>query len=353
MDKGRLETFALKVWEYKQGEIVSLMVHLGDQLGLYKAMAGAGSLSADELARRTGLSERWVLEWLRGQGAAGLLETFDGETFELSDEGAEVLAKEGESVWFAAGAFNGCALPLETIPRLMDAFRTGRGLSYEELGPVAAHNVERFTAPWTELVLVPTILPRLSGVVERLETGTKAVDVGCGAGVALVALAAAFPASNFEGFDPSSNALKRARKNVKEAGLSNVSFRLAPAAGLPSNPTYDFVLTLDCLHDMPHPAEAIASIRRAITPEGTWLIKDVRSGPNWAENLRNPMLAMMYGMSVATCLSSGLSEPGGAGLGTLGFHPKLAEEMCLEAGFTRFAVHDFGDPANLYYEVRP
>lgn len=353
MDKAKLENLALQVWGYKQGEIVSLMIHLGDQLGLYEAMTGAGPLSADELAQRTGLTQRWVLEWLRSQGAAGLLETTDGEVFELSEEAAEVLAREDESVWFAGGAFNGGAVPPETIPRLMDAFRTGRGLSYEEMGPAAAHGVERFTAPWTKLVLVPHILPSLSGVVEGLEAGIRVVDVGCGAGVALVALAAAFPASQFDGFDPSSNALERARAQVREAGLSNVSLHLAPAAGLPTEPAYNFVLTLDCLHDMPKPAEAMAAIRRAITPEGTWLIKDVRCSPSWEENMRNPVLAMMYGMSVATCMSSALSEPGGAGLGTVGLHPRLAEEMCREAGFTRFTEHDFGDPANLYYEVRP
>jgi hypothetical protein len=113
------------------------------------------------------------------------------------------------------------------------------------------------------------------------------------------------------------------------------------------------MLTLDCIHDMPRPAEAIAAIRRALAADGTWLIKDIRAGASWRDNQRNPVLAMMYGTSVATCLSSALSEPGGAGLGTLGFHPALAETMCRQAGFTRFLVHDFDDPANLYYEVRP
>src|SRR5256885_706922 len=103
---------------------------------------------------------------------------------------------------------------------------------------------------------------------------------------------------------------------------------------------------------MPHPAEAMAAIRRAIKPDGTWLIKDIRSGSTWQHNLRNPVLAMMYGTSVASCMSSALSEPGGAGLGTLGFPREVAERMTRDAGFTRFAVHDFGDPANLYYEVR-
>ncbi len=353
MDSDALAALSLRVWGYKQGEVVGLMIHLGDQLGLYRAMAGRGPLRADELAALTGLHARWLLEWLRCQGAAGLVETADGDRFELTPEGAAVLANDNESVFFAAGAFTGAALPTEVIPRLADAFRTGRGLSYEDLGPSAAHAVERCTAPWTKVVLVPQILPALSGVVERLTAGARVADVGCGSGVALVALATAYPASRFEGYDPSTHALDRAGEKVAEAGLTNVVLHCAPAAGLPAEPTYDFMLTLDCVHDMPRPAEAIAAIRRSLRPDGTWLIKDIRSAATWAENLRNPMLALMYGTSVATCMSSALSEPGGAGLGTLGLHPELAEQMCREAGFATFTVHDFGDPANLYYEVRP
>jgi SAM-dependent methyltransferase len=132
-----------------------------------------------------------------------------------------------------------------------------------------------------------------------------------------------------------------------------VTFHLAGAADLPAEPTFDLVLTFDCIHDMPHPAEAIAAIRRAVRPDGTWLIKDIRAKATWEENRRNPVLAMLYGTSVASCMSSALSEPGGAGLGTLGFHRDRAEQMCRDAGFTSFVVHDVGDPANLYYEVRP
>ena len=110
---------------------------------------------------------------------------------------------------------------------------------------------------------------------------------------------------------------------------------------------------LDCLHDMPRPAGAAAAIRRAVRPDGTWLIKDIRSGPAWRDNLRNPVLALMYGLPVTSCLSPGPSEPGGAGPGTPGLHPRLAGQMCRETGFSRFTRHDFDDPVNLYYEVRP
>jgi ubiquinone/menaquinone biosynthesis C-methylase UbiE len=171
--------------------------------------------------------------------------------------------------------------------------------------------------------------------------------------VALCTLADAFPASRFEGFDPSHHAIDRARARVGTSGLSNVDLHVVGAEGLPSDGRYALVMTLDCIHDMPRPGQAIAAIRRAIQPEGTWLIKDIRSGPNWPDNVKNPVLALMYGTSVACCMSSALSEQGGAGLGTLGFHPDLAERMCRDAGFTRFRIHDVEDPANLYYEVRP
>jgi 2-polyprenyl-3-methyl-5-hydroxy-6-metoxy-1,4-benzoquinol methylase len=353
IDQDRLAEFALKVWGYKQGEVVALMIHLGDRLGIYRAMAGQPPMDAPQLADRTGLHERWLLEWLRSQAAAGLLESDDGVEFQLTREGAEVLADESGSLWFAAGAFLGSVAAPDVVERLSDAFRTGRGLSYDDLGPSAAHGVERMLAPWTRLALVPRILPALEDVVVKLEQGARVADVGCGSGVALMAMAAAYPKSAFVGYDPSRHAIARAESNRASNDLTNVDLHNEAAVDLPATPTYDLILTLDCIHDMPQPAEAIAAIRSAIQPQGTWLIKDIRSGPKWSDNLRNPMLAMMYGTSVATCMSSALSEPGGAGLGTLGFHPQLAEQMCRRAGFTRFTVHDFDDPANLYYEVRP
>jgi 2-polyprenyl-3-methyl-5-hydroxy-6-metoxy-1,4-benzoquinol methylase len=352
-DQDRLAEFALHVWRYKQGEVVSLMIHLGDRLGLYRAMAGQGPMTAASLAARTQLNERWLYEWLRGQAAAHLVDSTDGEMFELSPEGAEVLANEEESLWFAAGAFLGGIAPPEVVDRVADAFRTGRGLSFDERGPSGAHDAERSLAPWTRLALVQRVLPALDGVCARLEEGARVADVGCGAGVALVAMATAFPNSSFEGFDPSHEAIDLARARISENELANVTLHQAAAEDLPDRPVYDLVVTLDCIHDMPKPAEAMGAIRRAIRPDGTWLLKDIRTAASWDANQRNPMLAMMYGMSVVACMSCGLSQPGGLGLGTLGLYPELAEAMCREAGFTSFVVHDFDDPSNLYYEVRP
>ena len=351
LDRDAVAAYALKVWSYKQGELVSLMVHLGGRLGLYRALDGAGPLSAAELAQRTGLQERWLLEWLRNQAAAGLVEYNAGDRFELSAVGSAVLADEDKSLAFAAGAFGEPPAP-EIVARMADAFRTGIGLSYEDLGTTAAHRTERMLGPWARLALVPTVIPALDGVESKLESGARVADVGCGAGVALLAMAAAYPRSEFHGYDPSSHAIERAREKAEQGGLGNVELHVAGGESLPREPSFDFVITFDCIHDMTRPDAVMRAIRRALEPDGTWLIKDIRSRPTFEENLRNPLLALLYGFSVSACMSSALSEPGGAGLGTLGFHPDVARRMTSEAGFGRFEIRDFDDPANLYYEVR-
>jgi len=352
MDADQAALFAFRVWSYKQGEMVSLLIHLGDRLGLYRALDGAGAVTAQEFATRTGLHERWLREWLRGNAAAELLVSDDGESFELTPEGAAVLAQEESSLLFAGGAFTAPFEP-SVLDELADAFRTGIGLPYDRLGPSGAHSTERSLGPWARMALVPRIIPALDGVAERLERGALVVDVGCGAGVALTALASAYPNSTFHGYELSRHALDRAAARVKEQGLTNFELFHTRAEELPADGRYDFVLTFDCLHDMTRPADTIAAIRHAIADDGTWLIKDIRCDDSWATNRRNPMLALFFGFSVTTCMSSALSEPGGAGLGTVGFTSQVAEQMVRDAGFTRFQVHDFEDPANLYYEVRP
>ena len=344
--------FAFNVWSYKQGEVVSLMIHLGDRLGLYRALDGLGPVTAGELAGKTGLEERWLLEWLRGQAAARLLDYHDGDRFELTAVGREVLSNESDSLAFAAGAFGEPTSPA-IVEKLAEAFRTGIGLSYQDLGPSAAHRTERMLGPWARLALVPTVLPALEDVCAKLERGALVADVGCGSGVALIAMAAAYPNSTFHGFDPTEHATARAKEAATEAGVGNLEVFTRGGEELPNEPTYDFVITFDCIHDMPHPERVIRAIRSAIKPDGTWLIKDIRSTSDVRENFKNPLLAMMYGFSVSACMSSALSEPGGAGLGTLGFNPEVAREMTAECGFSRFEEHDFQDPANLYYEVRP
>jgi ubiquinone/menaquinone biosynthesis C-methylase UbiE len=351
-DPDKAAALAFKVWDYKQGELVSLMFHIGDRLGLYPTLAELGTTTADGLASETGLHARWLTEWLRSQAAAGILESADGNTFTMSPEAVAVMADDQNSLFYAAGTFQG-PMPQTTLDGLLDAFSTGIGLTYEQLGPSMAHTTERTLGPWSRLALVPELIPRIDGLLDSLESGASVADVGCGTGTALLAMADAFGRSRFIGIDPSRHAIDRGRDHIREAGLENVELVCDGFEALPKEPTHDLILTFDCLHDMTRPREAAAAIRGAIQDDGIWLVKEIRAQPTWAENQRNPMLAMMYATSVATCMSSAMSEEGGEGLGTLGLHAELLEEIAMEAGFATMEAHDIGDPANLYYEIRP
>ncbi|MGH2859771.1 MAG: class I SAM-dependent methyltransferase, partial [Solirubrobacteraceae bacterium] len=248
LDADEVSKFALRVWGFKQGEMVSLLVHLGDRLGLYAALDGIGSVTAEELAIRTGLHARWLREWLRGNAAADLLVSDDGERFQLTDIGAVVLAREQDSLQFAAGAFGPPPDPA-LVDDLAGAFRTGIGLPYDRQGPAGVHQTERMLGPWARLSLVPKVVPALEGVRDRLAAGTLVADVGCGAGVALTTLAKAFPRSTFHGYELSRLAGERARARIAEAGLTNVEIIDRRAEELPGDGSYSLVLTFDCLHD--------------------------------------------------------------------------------------------------------
>jgi hypothetical protein len=351
-DRAVVDRFVLRVWQYKQGEVVSLMVHLGDRLGLYRAMDGAGWLTPAELAERSGLHERWVREWLRGQAAARLIEANgDATSFALSPEGALVLAREDDSLTFAAAEFGGGVAPPDVVDALADAFRTGVGLTFDQLGPVTAHRCARMSGPWARLAFVQRVIPALDGVEDRLRAGARVLEVGCGGGQALLALATAYPASRFEGIDLSRFAIEHAQRAASDSGLDNVAFDVGRGEDLSPEGAHDLVMTLDCLHDMTRPDLTAGAIRGTIRPDGTWLIREIRSTGTWSEDRRNPLLALFYGYSVASCMSSALSEPDGAGLGTLGLPGPAVEDLCRAAGFRRVVQHDLDDPANLFYEV--
>ena len=353
LDPAKLEATVKRVYDMLGGAVIAGMIHLGDRLGLYRALAAAGVVTSADLATRTGLHERWVREWLRGQAAAGLVDYAGDGRFALSAEAVHVLADES-SPFFAAGGFDGLPAQMAVLERLPEAFRTGLGLPYDAFGADGTRAVERMLAPWFRTMLVPLALPALDGVVAKLAAGARVADVGCGTGVAVIEMAKAFPRSSFGGYEISRHALARAAENRAAAGIANVTFHDAARDPLPADASCDLITTFDCLHDMAHPATVIRAIRQAIKPDGTWLIGDVKSKPTFEENVRdNPMAAMMYGFSVLSCMSSALSEPNGAGLGTLGLTEKLARTMTREAGFTRFRRLDIEHPMNAYYEVRP
>ncbi len=352
LDVDRLKDYSKQLFGHLTGAVTSTLIYLGDELGLYRALAEAPATSA-ELAERTGLHERWVREWLYNQAAAHVVDNRGDGRFGLSPEAKVVLADERHPA-FGLGMFSQLPKQMSVASQLRECFRTGLGLPYDALGPEGAQSVERGFAPWVRNFLVPVGVKRVAGLREKLEAGARVADVGCGAGLALIELAKAFPKSELHGYELSRHALARAASNRAEAGASNVHFHHVGEDPLPSDARFDLVLTFDCLHDMAHPQEVMAGIRRAIAPDGVWMIADIKAHPTFEENAeRNPMAALMYGFSVLTCMSSALSEPGGAGLGTLGLPESRAQQMTASAGFTRFLRLEIDHPVNAFYEVRP
>lgn len=354
LDPERVGLFAFLVFSKLEGAVTSGMIHLGDRLGLYGALAEAdGPVTTDALAGALGLDERWVREWAYNQGAAKVIEIDDEERLSLSPEAAAVLATPDHPA-FAMGPFHHVPQTMATLERLPEAFRSGLGLAYDEHGPECAEGIARGFEPWMRANLIDTVLPALDGVVARLERGGQVADVGCGAGGLALVLAGAFPATEVRGYDISQYALDRATQRLAEAGLTNVVFLDPQESPMPTDASVDLITTFDCIHDMTDPASVIRSIRSALADDGTWLLADIKAQDTFALNVaKNPMASLMYGISVLSCMSSALSEPGGAGLGTLGLSAAKAEELARAAGFTRFRRLDIDHPINAFYEIRP
>lgn len=353
----RLRAFSFEVYSKLEGAFTAGMIHLGDQLGLYRAIADADTaMTSHELADATGLQERWVREWLHNQAAARLVELHDGEgasRFGLSGEAVAVLASPNHPA-FGMGMFHRLPQTMQALSVMPESFRTGLGHDYDSHGPDGAVGIERSFEPWNRHNLLRKVLPAMDGVVDRLEAGARVADVGCGAGGAVLLMAEAFPNSSFVGYDISRHALERAAAKLTESGLSNARFVDPRDEPLPGDGSLDLVTTFDCIHDMAHPSPVVGAIRGALRDDAAWLLVDIRAAESLEDNIAlNPMAALLYGVSVLTCMSSALSEPGGEGLGTLGLPASKAEEMAATAGFTRFTELDVSHPMNAFYEIRP
>ena len=293
VDPDAVQAFAFTVWNYKQGEMVSLMIHLGDRLGIYAHLDGAGPVTAAELARRSGLHERWLLEWLRANAAARLLEYHDGDRFELTDVGALVLAR-ADSPSFAASTC-GEPRPFGFVDRLAEAFESGVGLSYDDLGAEAAHHVERMLGPMARALLVPVVIPMLEGVQAKLEAGCgrrrrrvrrRARVAAAGQGVSRVDVPRLRPLGR-------THRRRRAERSPTGHHERRVSTSRATSRCRPTLVGLDPHVRLHPRHD-PARQQRSRQSDQAIKDDGTWLVKDIRSAADFVDNLKNPMLAMMY-----------------------------------------------------------
>ncbi len=362
-DPDLLKFYSFGLFTQLSGAVTAGMVHLGDKLGLFVELASAGSpITAEELATRTGLDERWVREWAYNQAAAKLISVDvengatpapGGERFFLTPEAAAVLASPDHEA-YGMGMFHRFPQTMAALEVMPESFRTGVGHDYDSHGPEGAVGIERSFEPWNRHHLLPDVLPALDGVVDRLRSGIDVADIGCGAGGAVMLMAAEFPASRFVGYDISRHALDRARDRLAASGLTNVRFVDPREEALPNDGHFDVITTFDCIHDMTDPVGMIAAIRAALAADGTWLLVDIKARDTFADNVaKNPMAALMYGISVLSCMSSAMSSPDGAGLGTLGLPANLARELSLAAGFHHFRQLEIDHSINAFYEIRP
>jgi SAM-dependent methyltransferase len=350
LDLEKLEQFVFRAVDEVGATLNTALVVMGDKLGLYRALAAAGPLTPVELARRSGVTERYVREWLNAQAAGGYVE-YDPETgsYTLPPEQALALT-DSDSPAYLPGFFQVALGSVIDSPHITDAAEKGAGVGWHEHNHDVFEGCERFFRPGYNANLMPSWLPSLDGVVEKLERGARVADVGCGHGSSTILMAKAFPNSRFFGSDYHEGSIETARQRAAEAGVDDrVNFESAPAASY-AGTRYDLVTMFDCLHDMGDPVGAARHVRKTIADDGTWMIVEPKAGDRVEDNL-NPVGRAYYGFSTLLCTPASLSQEVGLALGAQAGEARI-RDVVTAGGFTRFRRAN-ETPFNMVFEARP
>ncbi len=346
---GKLNAFVGQMLNDLGGAFSIGLIRIGHDLGLYQTLQTHGPMTSAELAKTTGLAERYLREWLAHHAASNYLDydTASGR-FTLTPEQAAVFADPHSEV-FMVDAFDAAAAYIENQPKVAAGFKTGEGVGWNNQAGCLSCAIAGFFRPGYEANLVQNWLPALDGVVEKLKRGAKVADVGCGHGHSTAIMAAAFPKSQFFGFDFDAHSIKHAEAHATDGGLGNLRYAVATAKGFPGE-GYDFVTCFDCLHDMGDPAGAAAHVHKALKDDGAWMIVEPFAHDRLEQNL-NPVGRLYYAASTMTCVPTSLSQEGGAALGAQAGEAKL-REVIQKGGFgsVRRATET---PFNLILEARP
>ena len=348
VDEQRLAAFLGKAVGDLSASVSAVLMLIGDELGLYSALAGQ-SLSAAELAERTGTSERYVREWLANQAAGGYVE-YDraNDKYYMNDEQVLCLADPNGPVDLA-GAYGIVQDLFHVRERAVENFRSGRGMEWGEHHPCLFAGTERFFRAGYNTNLLSSWLPALDGVVEKLNTGGRAADIGCGHGASTILMAQAFPNSQFIGIDYHDESIETARVRADEAGVDNAAFEVADATSY-SGHDFDLIAFFDCLHDMANPAGVARRAQQALKADGHCMLVEPFAGDSVADNL-NPVGRLFYGASSLICVPVSLAQNGPA-LGAQAGEKRLREVMVDDGGFTQFR-RATETPFNLVFEARP
>jgi SAM-dependent methyltransferase len=350
LDESKLNAFMGRAVQDMGAALHASLVIVGDKLGLYKAMAGAGPMTSAAVASKAGTDERYTREWLNANAASGYL-TYDAatKTYTLPPEQALALAQD-DSPAFIPGAFQIIGALMRDEPKITEAFRTGKGVGWHEHDPQMFEGTERFFRPNYAANLISSWLPSLTGVVAKLEKGARVADVGCGHGSSTILMAKAYPNSTFFGFDYHPASIDWARRAAKEAGVGDrITFAVASAKDFPSK-NYDLVAFFDCLHDMGDPVGASAHVLSTLAPEGSWMIVEPFANDNVEDNL-NPVGRVYYSASTMICTPASRSQEVGLALGAQAGEARM-RDVVLSGGFTQFRRAS-ETPFNLIYEARP
>jgi SAM-dependent methyltransferase len=349
LNEAKLHDFVMKAVGEMGAAMNAALVIIGDKLGLYKAMAGAGPMTSAELAAKTETAERYVREWLAAQAAGGLV-TYDSATqrYTLPPEQAFALADEMSPV-FLPGAYYIISACLKDEAKITDAFRSGKGVGWHEHDSCLFVGTERFFRPNYRAHLIDEWIPALEGVEAKLKVGARAADVGCGLGTSTILMAQAYPKSTFVGFDYHPESIQLAREAARKAGVSDrVKFEAAKAKDYPGT-GYDFVAFFDCLHDMGDPEGAARHVKATLATNGTWMIVEPFANDKLEDNL-NPIGRIFYSASTMLCTPASLSQEVGLGLGAQAGETRL-KNVLHSAGFSQVR-RAAETPFNIVLEAR-
>lgn len=348
LDRQRTQAFARKLFGLYTSGILTLLVQIGSATGLFEAAAqGAGT--SEEIARRAGLDERYVREWLAAMAAGGIVE-YDAVSLRFTLPAEHAVCLTGTSSRNLAPGSQTLPMLAKRLPRVIECFRSGGGVPYSEFRP---DFTEAQDASWRLLydgLLIKGFLPAVKGLPERLRAGIQVADLGCGTGHAINLMAREYPASIFTGYDLGEDAIARARAEARRMDLTNARFEVLDVTRLPDEPKFDLITSFDAIHDQRDPAAVLGRAAAALASDGVYLMIEPRASSNLEDNLANPFAPYIYGMSVLHCMTVSLAA-GGAGLGTA-WGEQMARRMLTEAGFTAIEVVDAPGPQNSIFICR-